>query len=146
VPPTTGAPTAPQTRFGTIESETLDNFTLNDAHVPEQYAAQLDHLAGLLNVYSDVEVHIEGHTDGSGPEGINAPLSLNRAEAVKAQLIARKVVNPARLKIEGFSSHRPLVIPQDPKAQEPRNRRVEVWYHIPPSERLGEGLRMRTNP
>jgi outer membrane protein OmpA-like peptidoglycan-associated protein len=144
--PTSGAPTAPHVRFGTIESETLDNFALNDPHVPEQYAAQLDHLAGLLNVYRDVEVHIEGHTDGSGTEAINVPLSQQRAEAVKAKLIARHVVNPARLKTQGFSSHQPQVTSSTPSAQEPRNRRVEVWYHIPPSERPGEGLRMRTSP
>jgi outer membrane protein OmpA-like peptidoglycan-associated protein len=139
-------PAAPHARFGTIESETLDNFALNDPHVPEQYAAQLDHLAGLLNVYREVEVHIEGHTDGSGTEGINVPLSQQRAEAVKAKLIARHVVNPARLKTQGFSSHQPQVPPSTPTAQEPRNRRVEIWYHIAPSQLPGEGLRMRTNP
>lgn len=143
--PTTEGPTAPHARFGTIESETLDNFALNDPHVPEQYAAQLDHLAGLLNVYREVEVHIEGHTDGSGTEGINVPLSQQRAEAVKAKLIARHVVNPARLKTQGFSSHQPQVPPSTPTAQEPRNRRVEIWYHIAPSQLPGEGLRMRTN-
>lgn len=145
-PPTSGAPTAQHVRFGTIESETLDNFALNDPHVPEQYAAQLDHLAGLLNVYREVEVHIEGHTDGSGTEGINVPLSQQRAEAVKAKLIARHVVNPARLKTQGFSSHQPQVPPSTPTAQEPRNRRVEIWYHIAPSQLPGEKLRVGTNP
>jgi outer membrane protein OmpA-like peptidoglycan-associated protein len=132
--------------MGTIESETLDNFPLNDPQVPSHYAGQLDHLAGLLNVYREVEVHIEGHTDGSGTEAINNPLSRQRAEAVKAQLVRRHVVNPARLKTEGFSSHRPQVPPQEPTAQEPRNRRVEVWYYIPPSKGLGGGLQMKTNP
>ena len=149
VPPLKLPPFQPPTghvRFGTIESETLDNFALNDPSVPPQYAQQLDDLANSLNAHPDVEVHIEGHTDGSGTEGINVPLSRQRAEAVKAQLVRRHVVNPGRLKTEGFSSHRPQVTPEDPKAQEPKNRRVEIWYHIPPSERLGEGLRMRTNP
>lgn len=129
---------------GTIESEMLDNFVLNDPQVPSQWSEQLDHLAGLLNVYTDVEVHIEGHTDASGTEAINIPLSKQRAEAVKQQLITRKVVNPGRLKTEGFSSHRPQVTPEKPQAQEPRNRRVEVWYYIPPSKGIGEGLRMNT--
>jgi OOP family OmpA-OmpF porin len=132
--------------MGTIESVTLDNFVLNDPQVPPQYAAQLDHLAGLLNVYREVEVHIEGHTDGSGGESINIPLSSQRAEAVKAQLIQRHVINPARLKTQGFSSHQPQVTPQSPNAQEPRNRRVEVWFYTPPSKPMGEGLRMDTKP
>ncbi len=29
---------------------------------------------------------------------------------------------------------------------EPRNRRVEVWYYIPPSKPMGEGLRMDSKP
>lgn len=144
--PRTGVPTAPRLGHGTIESETLDNFALNDPQVPPQYVGQLDHLAGLLNVYREVEVHIEGHTDGSGTEAINIPLSRQRAEAVKAQLIRRHVVNPARLKTSGFSSHQPLVTPQEPTAKEPKNRRVEVWYYIPPSKPMGEGLRLDTKP
>jgi outer membrane protein OmpA-like peptidoglycan-associated protein len=140
-----GAPSA-HVRTGTIESETMDNFTLNDPQVPPRYVDQLDHLAGLLNVYSNVEVHIEGHTDGSGTEAVNIPLSRQRAEAVKAQLIQRHVVNPTRLKTSGFSSHQPQVTPPAPTAQEPKNRRVEVWYYIPPSKPMGEGLRMDSKP
>jgi hypothetical protein len=149
IPPLTLPPLQPPTghvRFGTIESETLDNFDLNDSNVPPQYAEQLDDLANSLNAHPDVEVHIEGHSDGSGTEAINTPLSRQRAEAVKAQLIRRHVVNPGRLKTDGFSSHRPKVTPEDPKAREPRNRRVEIWFHILPSERTGEGLRLRTRP
>ena len=140
-----GAPST-HVRMGTVESETLGNFALNDPQVPSQHAGQLDHLAGLLNVYRDVEVHIEGHTDGSGTESINNPLSSQRAEAVKAQLIQRHVINPARLKTQGFSSHQPQVTPQSATAQEPRNRRVEVWFYTPPSKPMGEGLRMDTKP
>jgi len=141
-----GATPGARVQHGTIESETLDNFQLNDSQVPSQHARQLDHLAGLLNVYRDVEVHIEGHTDGSGTEAINNALSSQRAEAVKARLVARHVLNPARVKTEGFSSHRPQVTPQEPTAQEPRNRRVEIWYYVPPSKGIGEGLEMKTNP
>ncbi len=152
-PTTPPGPTAPplqqpgtHVRVGTIESETLDNFALNDPNVPSQYAQQLDHLAGLLNVYREVEVHIEGHTDGSGTEAINIPLSQQRAEAVKAQLIRRHIVNPGRVKTTGFSSHRPQVPTQQPKAQEARNRRVEIWYYIPPAKGVGEGLEIKTKP
>ena len=132
--------------FGTIASETLDNFPLAKPTVPAEHDAVLDHLVSLLNVYREVEVHIEGHTDGSGTEAINTPLSRARAQAVKKKLIDRHVVNPGRLRTEGFSSHQPLVPPSEPGAQEPRNRRVEIWYYTPPSKALGEGLRLKTNP
>ncbi|MGC2696889.1 MAG: DUF4157 domain-containing protein [Candidatus Angelobacter sp.] len=135
-------PSAP-VRFGTIESETLDNFDLNSPRVPSGNKDRLDHLASLLNIYREVEVHIEGHTDGSGTEAINKSLSNARAEEVKAQLIRRHVINPGRLKTEGFSATQPVVPPQSPTAVEPKNRRVDVWYHIPPSE---PGLRSKVNP
>ena len=129
---TPGLSPRPKPRLGTIESATLDNFAVDDPTVPSQHSGALDHLVALLNIYSDVTVHIEGHTDGSGTETINTPLSLKRAEAVKAALIARKIVNPGRIVTKGFSSHQPLVKPGTPQAYEPRNRRVEVWYYIPP--------------
>jgi len=137
--PSASAPVRP----GTIESETLDNFDTNSPQVPSGNEERLDHLASLLNIYREVEVHIEGHTDGSGTEAINKPLSRARAEAVKAQLIRRKVSNPGRLKTEGFSATNPRVTPQSPAALEPKNRRVEIWYYIPPSE---PGLRSNAQP
>src|SRR5262249_178505 len=103
----------------------------------------LDHLASLLNIYREVEVHIVGHTDGSGTEAINKPLSRNRAEAVKAQLIRRGVTNPGRLKTEGLSATQPLITPQSPTAVEPRNRRVEIWYYIPPAQ---PGMQQNAKP
>ena len=119
--------------FGTIESETYDNFALNGPQVPAGNEKRLDHMAALLNIYREVDVHIEGHTDGSGTEAINKPLSLARAEALKAQLVKRGVKNPGRLKTDGFSATQPVVPPQTPDAQEPKNRRVEVWFHILPA-------------
>lgn len=132
--------------FGTIESQTLDNFSLNEAAVPSQHRGTLAHIASLLNIYRDVEVHIEGHTDGSGTEAINTPLARRRAEAVRAELVRLGIVNPGRLRTQGFSSHQPQVSPSAPSAQEPRNRRVEIWYYIPPSRGMGEGSRLRTTP
>jgi outer membrane protein OmpA-like peptidoglycan-associated protein len=142
------SPSGPGTRvgIGTIESQTLDNFALNEAAVPSQHSGTLAHIASLLNIYRDVEVHIEGHTDGSGSEAINTPLARRRAEAVRAELIRLGVVNPGRLRAQGFSSHQPAVTPSTPSAQEPHNRRVEIWYYIPPSRGMGEGLRLRTTP
>jgi outer membrane protein OmpA-like peptidoglycan-associated protein len=136
-------PTSTPIRFGTIESEILDNFDPNSPRIPSGNEERLDHLASLLNIYREVEVHIEGHTDGSGTEAINKPLSRARAEAVKSQLIRRGVTNPGRLRTEGFSAAQPRVTAQNPTDLEPKNRRVEIWYHIPAS---GSGLGSKGTP
>ena len=124
-------------RFGTIESATFDSFRSDDAAVPSQHNASLDHLASLLNVYRDAEVHIDGHTDSTASEAHNDRLSRNRAEAVRAELTARNVVNPGRLHTQGFGEHQLLARPERNEADETRNRRVEVWFYLPPTEGPG---------
>ncbi len=133
-------------RHGTIESATFDSFGLDVPSTPAGHKDALDHLTGLLNIYREVEVHIEGHTDGSGPEAHNEKLAGDRAESIKKELLSRGVVDPARLHTQGFGSQRLLVHPERTKAQEPRNRRVEVWFITAPSKGLGEGLRLPTTP
>ncbi len=69
-------------------------------------------------------LRIEGHTDNAGLSAYNALLSLQRAEAVRAALIARGV--PAeRLVAEGFGSGKPIAN-NDTDAGRARNRRIEI--------------------
>lgn len=129
-------------RFGTIESSTFDNFHSDDATVPPQHNAALDHLASLLNIYREVEVHIEGHTDSTASEAHNDRLSVNRAEAVRAALVARNVVNPSRLHTQGFGERQLRLQPERTEADKAGNRRVEVWFYTPPSQSIGSQLQL----
>ena len=79
-----------------------------------------------------VEVLIEGHTDQAGDEAANDALSLARAEAVRALLVAQGM-QPALdgghpgatfVRVVGRGSRAPLV--DAPGQAEARNRRVEV--------------------
>jgi outer membrane protein OmpA-like peptidoglycan-associated protein len=142
LPPLLGEAGRP--RFGTIESSTFDNFQSDDATMPSQHSAALDHLASLLNIYREVEVHIEGHTDSTASEAHNQRLSENRAGAVRAALVARSVVNPGRLLTEGFGERQLRNRPERTEADKAGNRRVEVWFYVPPAEGLGSQLRLRS--
>lgn len=135
-------PTRPRFRFGTIESTTLSHFDRDQSTVPGRYQAELDHLASLLNIYRDVEVHIEGHTDSTAGEDHNQRLSVNRAEAVRAELIARNVVNPGRLLVQGFGKQQLRFQPERNDEDRATNRRVEVWFHIPPRPETGSEFRL----
>ena len=66
---------------------------------------------------------IVGHTDASGGDTVNQPLSERRAEAVRAYLIERHGVAPERLEATGMGAREPLD-PADPRAA--GNRRVEI--------------------
>jgi len=96
--------------------------TLNPSLRPvlEQFAQGLD---------ATVQVRIVGHTDSTGTDAINEPLSLNRARTVRDYLADRGV--PAnRLEIAGRGPREPVA---DNATVEGRakNRRVEIFLREP---------------
>lgn len=124
----------PNIPFGTIESDTIDHFSLNRPEIPATATAKLDRLASQLKLYSDAEVHVEGHTDSSYTEEYNQRLSEQRAQAVRNALV-RRGVDGRRIAPQGFGETR-LLFPGEANAEEKaKNRRVDVWFYIPPSSR-----------
>jgi outer membrane protein OmpA-like peptidoglycan-associated protein len=85
---------------------------------------ELDVLADLLKKNPNVRVSLEGHTDNTGTDKINDPLSAKRAEAAKAYLVS-KGIDAGRMETAGFGSKVPVA---DNKTAEGKklNRRVEV--------------------
>jgi outer membrane protein OmpA-like peptidoglycan-associated protein len=69
-------------------------------------------------------LRIQGHTDSRGSEDYNEELSRQRAEAVKAYLVAKGV--PANLlDTEAYGERAPLVPGADTESEYQKNRRVE---------------------
>lgn len=85
----------------------------------------LDRLAGGLNQYPVTTVTIIGHTDSSGNDAINNPLSVNRAAAVRDYLEARGV-SPSRISIDGRGSRQPIADNASASGRA-MNRRVEIF-------------------
>ena len=84
----------------------------------------LDTVVAYLKRNPDVEVTIDGHTDNTGSDKVNNPLSVKRAEATKKYLVS-KGINGDRLTTAGFGSTQPVA---DNKTAEGRqkNRRIEI--------------------
>ena len=131
----------PRIRFGTIQSTTIDKFALNSATIPAAYEKDLDHLAGLLKIYKDAEIHIEGHTDSSATEELNQPLSDKRADAVKKALVKRGV-KTTKMTVVGFGESQLRHPAESTEEEKAANRRVDVWFYTPPSKTMAEELHL----
>lgn len=77
------------------------------------------------NLDPGVRVTIVGHTDSTGSDAINDPLSRERAAAVRDYLAARGV-SSTRVSVAGRGSHEP-VASNDTEAGRAANRRVEIF-------------------
>ena len=65
-----------------------------------------------------------GHTDNSGTDAMNIPLSEKRAAAVKAYLIKKGLTNN-RVESKGYGSAKPIA-DNNTNEGKSKNRRVEI--------------------
>ena len=85
----------------------------------------LDRFATTLNHNPVSTVTIIGHTDSTGSDAVNGPLSVNRADATRDYLVARGVAMN-RIAIDGRGSREP-VADNNSNAGRAMNRRVEIF-------------------
>jgi len=105
------------------------SFAVGRADIQPNFRAVLDTFAkGLVNNPAS-NVTVIGHTDSTGSDAVNNPLSLNRAASVRDYLSTRGVAS-SRVAIDGRGSREPLVA-NDTAANKAKNRRVEIFVAEP---------------
>ncbi|MDO8960659.1 MAG: OmpA family protein [Methylophilus sp.] len=125
---------------GVAVSQTADNrlkldipsdisFAVGRADIQSNFRSILDTFATSLNNTPNSNVTIIGHTDSTGSDAVNNPLSLNRAASVRDYLSARGV-SSNRVAIEGRGSREPIAA-NDTAANKAKNRRVEIFVAEP---------------
>ncbi|MDB5683350.1 MAG: OmpA/MotB protein [Sphingomonas bacterium] len=109
-------------------------FATNSYTIQPQFQRTLDDVASTLASYNQTFIDVYGHTDSTGNDSINNPLSQNRAQAVSGYLVTRGVA-AARIGTQGFGSSRPIAS-NDTADGRQQNRRVEIKI-VPVSDTQG---------
>lgn len=105
------------------------SFDTGRAEVTSSFRPVLDSFVASLTNNPGTQVTIIGHTDSSGSDAVNNPLSLNRAASTRDYLVSRGV-SSNRVSIDGRGSREPVVA-NDTAANRARNRRVEIFVAEP---------------
>lgn len=105
------------------------SFAVGRADIQSNFRTILDTFATGLASNSASNVRVIGHTDSSGTDAVNNPLSLNRAASVRDYLSSRGIAS-SRVAIDGRGSREPLVA-NDTAANKAKNRRVEIFVAEP---------------
>lgn len=121
---------------GTQVSQTADNqlklsipndisFASGKSDIQPRLKPILDQFAQGVNQQASMEVKIVGHTDNTGSDAINQPLSVRRAESARDYLVARGVA-ASRISTEGRGSREPIA-DNATEAGRARNRRIDIY-------------------
>ncbi len=107
-------------------------FATNKTELSQSSKSELAKFSSVLKKNSDCYVDIYGHTDATGNDGINIPLSNQRAKSVVTYL-ENCGVNASQFKnVIGKGSSDP-VASNDTKSGRQLNRRVEVYMYASPA-------------
>jgi outer membrane protein OmpA-like peptidoglycan-associated protein len=104
-------------------------FATGSATVSPTLQRVLGQFASTLNANPVTAVAIVGHTDSTGSDAVNNPLSVNRANSTRDFLVARGV-SPARFATDGRGSREPIA-DNSTAAGRAANRRVEIYVAEP---------------
>lgn len=103
------------------------SFDVGSASIKPELRSVLDQFAQGLD--ATLQVRVVGHTDSTGSDAINDPLSLRRAQSVRDYLDTRGVP-PSRMQTEGRGSREPLA-DNASETGRAKNRRVELFLREP---------------
>ena len=121
---------------GTVVTQTADNqlklsipndisFATGKHDIQPRLMPILDQFAQGLNQQPSMEVRIVGHTDNTGNDAINNPLSVQRAQSARDYLVSRGVATH-RIGIDGRGSREPIA-DNGTEAGRARNRRIDIF-------------------
>ncbi len=101
------------------------SFPVGRADIQPNFRPILDNFAQGMVRNPQARVTIVGHTDSTGTDAINNPLSVNRAASVRDYMVARGVP-VSSVSIDGRGAREPIATNATAEGRA-RNRRVEIF-------------------
>jgi outer membrane protein OmpA-like peptidoglycan-associated protein len=99
-------------------------FETNSAVIKPSSFKLLDEIFESAVVAEGLKVGVYGHTDNSGSDAVNIPLSEKRAASVQAYLV-KKGLSTSRVEAKGFGATKPIAN-NNTEVGKSQNRRVEI--------------------
>ena len=103
-------------------------FATNKADLNATSKASFTQFAEVLKENRDMDIAIIGHTDNTGSDAVNNPLSKNRAQSVSKFLKSQGVASAQIKTIDGQGSTNPVADNSTAEGRK-QNRRVEVYMY-----------------
>lgn len=101
------------------------SFDTGRSDIKSNFRPVLERFAQTLQDNPATTVNIIGHTDSTGSESVNDPLSVDRAARTRDYL-AQRGISPNRVMIDGRGEREPIAS-NDSDSGRARNRRVEIY-------------------
>ena len=103
-------------------------FATNKADLNAESKASLQQFATVLKENNECDIAIFGHTDNTGSDAINNPLSKKRAQSVSSYLKSQGVSASQIKTVDGQGSTNPVADNATVEGRK-QNRRVEVYMY-----------------
>ena len=117
-------------------------FATGKADLSQSAKNSLVQFAKVLNENKDCDVAIYGHTDNTGSDAVNQPLSVSRANSVSNYLKSCGVSGTQIKSVEGQGSTNPIADNSTAEGRK-QNRRVEVYMYA--SEKMINDAKAQAN-
>lgn len=117
-------------------------FQTNKADLSANAKNSLAQFAQVLNNNKDMDIAIIGHTDNTGTDAINQPLSVSRANSVNNYLKSCGVSAAQIKSVEGQGSTNPVADNSTAEGRK-QNRRVEVYMYA--SQKMIQEAQQQSN-
>lgn len=101
------------------------SFDVGRSDIKSNFSPILNQFGGTLLQHPETNISITGHTDSTGSDSINNPLSVNRANAARDFLVGRGVARN-RIITDGRGSREPVADNGTPAGRD-KNRRIEIY-------------------
>jgi outer membrane protein OmpA-like peptidoglycan-associated protein len=104
------------------------SFDVGKSEIKPGHFSLLTKVQNAINTFPGCNISVEGHTDSHGSDVLNLSLSQERADAVKAYLLANMSLDPSRIEAVGYGESNPIANNETAEGRA-KNRRIDIVIH-----------------